>query len=160
MSSPEGLHLPSSKGEDIRTGFLSYEVPTVAGTWKTERLDILGYDRGDGSLVAFEIKGPDAGRPELENLFFQGLEHQNWLEANKMAVKFAMEGPRGTRINTRKRVKLVLGFCEDKKGGGIPELFYHLRDEALRKDRFLRIEFCRLIPPAKGGGEMRVGRFE
>jgi len=160
MSSPDGLNLPSNSGESIRTGLLSYEVPTVAGNWKTERLDILGYDRDDSSLVAFEIKGPDAGRPELENLFFQGLEHQNWLEANKMALKFALEGPRGTRINTRKRVKLVLGFCEDKKGGGIPELFYHLRAEALRKDRFLRIEFCRLISPAKGGGEVRVGRFE
>ena len=52
MDLPEGLVLPSSSGETMRVGLLSYEVPTVAGTWKTERLDILGYDHDDHSLVA------------------------------------------------------------------------------------------------------------
>ncbi len=156
MCSEGGLCLPSSSGEDIRAGLISYEVPTVAGSVKTERMDILGHDLDDHSLVVFEIKGPDADRPELENLFFQGLEHRNWLEENKMAVKFAIEGPVGRKINTRKRVKLILGFCGKK----VPKLFFDLRTQALKKDRFLKIDFCRLIPPLEFGGEVRVESFK
>jgi len=155
MDSDEGLLLPSSSGKNIRVGLISYEVPTVASTLKTERLDILAYDQDDHSLVAFEIKGPDASRPELDNLFFQGFEHRNWLEENKMALKFAIHGPRGKEINTRKRVKLVLGFCGDK----IPELFFDLKTQALKKDRFLQIDFCRLIPPLEYGAEVKVESF-
>ncbi|MEA2005726.1 MAG: hypothetical protein U9O50_05650 [Acidobacteriota bacterium] len=156
MDPEKGLRFPISSGKSIRVDLISYEVPTVAGTLKTERLDILGYDLDDHSLVAFEIKGSDADRPELENLFFQGLEHRNWLEENKMAVKFAIDGPRGKRINTRKRVKLILGFCKEK----IPELFLDLKTQALRRDRFLQLEFCRLIPPLKYGGDVKVERFK
>jgi len=156
MDPKKGLQLPLSSGESIRVDLISYEVPTVASTLKTERLDILSYDLDDHSLVAFEIKGPDASRPELENLFFQGLEHQNWLEENKMAMKFAIEGPNGKGINTRKRVKLILGFCEKE----IPELFLDMKKQALRGDRFLKIEFCRLIPPGKPGGDVKVERFK
>ena len=156
MSSEEGLKLPSSTGKDIQVGLISYEVPTVAGTERPERLDILGYDLDDYSLVAFEIKGPDAGRVELENLFFQGLEHRNWLEENKMAVKFAFDGPTGIRINTRKRVKLILGFC----GEEVPTLFLDLRNDALKRDRHLQIEFCRFMTPLGAGGQVEVSRFE
>jgi len=156
MSSKKGLQLPISLGKSIQIDLISYEVPTVASTLKTERLDILGYDLDDNSLVAFEIKGLDASRPELENLFFQGLEHQNWLEENKMAMKFAIDVLMGKKINTRKRVKLILGFCGEK----IPKLFLEMKTQALRRDRFLQIEFCRLIPPLKYGGEMKVERFK
>jgi len=156
MSSEEGLKLPSSTGKDIHVGLISYEVPTVAGTTRPERLDILGYDIDDHSLVAFEIKGPDAGRVELENLFFQGLEHRNWLEENKMAVKFAFDGPTGNRINTRKRVKLILGFC----GEEVPTLFLDLRNDALKRDRHLQIEFCRFLTPSVAGGQVEVSRFD
>lgn len=156
MSSEERLKLPSSTGKDIQVGLISYEVPTVAGTERPERLDILGYDIDDHSLVAFEIKGPDAGRVELENLFFQGLEHRDWLEENKMAVKFAFDGQTGNRINTKKRVKLILGFC----GEEIPELFLDLRKEAQKRDRYLQIEFCRLMPPSVMGGQVEVSRFD
>lgn len=156
MSSEEGLKLPSSTGKDIQVGLISYEVPTVAGTERPERLDILGYDIDDHSLVAFEIKGPDAGRVELENLFFQGLEHRNWLEENKMAVKFAFDGPTGKRINTRKRVKLILGFC----GEEVPTLFLDLRNDALKRDRHLQIEFCRFLTPSVAGGQVEVSRFD
>jgi len=155
MDPEEGLSLLSGADNDIRVGLISYEVPTVASALKTERLDILGYDLDDHSFVAFEIKGPDASRPELDNLFFQGLEHRNWLEENKRAVKFAMYGPKERLVNIRKRVKLVLGFC----GEEIPELFFDLKTRALRKDRFLQIEFCRLIPPEQFGGEVRVVSF-
>ena len=55
MSSEEGLKLPSSIGRAIRVGFISYEFPTVAATDRPEKLDILGYDIDDHSLVAFEI---------------------------------------------------------------------------------------------------------
>ena len=116
----------------------------------------MAYDLDDHSLVAFEIKGPDAGKPELDNLLFQGLEHRNWLEENKMAVKFAIDGPKGSRINTRKRVKLILGFCGEK----IPELFIDIKNQALRKDRFLHIDSCRLIPPEQFGGEVRAESFK
>ena len=156
MSLEEGLKLPSNTGKDIQVGFISYEVPTVAGTERPERLDILGYDIDDHSLVAFEIKGPDAGRDELENLFFQGLEHRNWLEENKMAVKFAFDGPKGKRINTRKRVKLILGFC----GEEVPTLFLDLRNDALKRDRHLQIEFCRFLTPSAVGEHVEVSRFD
>jgi hypothetical protein len=156
MSSELGLKLPFSKGKDLQVGLISYEVPTVAGTKMPERLDILGYDIDDHSLVAFEIKGPDAGRPELENLFFQGLEHRNWLEENKMAVKFAFDGPKGNRINTRKRVKLILGFC----GEEVPKLFLGLRNDALKRDRHLQIGFCRFLTPSTVGEHVRVSRFD
>ena len=157
MKLDDGLRLPSSSDKDkgIRVGLLSYEVPTVLSALKTERLDILGYDLDDHSLVAFEIKGPDVNRPECENLFFQGLEHRNWLEENKMAVKFAIDGPTRSRINTRKRVKLVLGLS----GEPIPKLFPKLREEALKRDRHLQIKFCRLIRPAKFGGEVGIGSY-
>jgi len=133
------------------------EIPivTVASSKKTERMDILGYDHDDNSLVVFEIKGPDANQSELENLFFQGMEHRNWLEENKMAVKFARESPRGIHVNTRKRVKLILGFCGHK----IPKLFLDLKTQALKKDRFLQIGFSRFIPPPKLGGDVRVESF-
>jgi len=156
MHTKKGLLLPLSSGENIHVGLLSYEVPTVASAEKTERMDILGYDWDDHSLVVFEIKGPDANQSELENLFFQGMEHRNWLEENKMAVKFAREGPKGIRINTRKRVKLMLGFCGEK----VPKLFLDLKSQALRKDRFLQIGFCRLITPLEDGGEVRVESFK
>jgi len=155
MNSKEGLRLHLSSDESIRLGLLSYEVPTVAGTRRNERLDILGVDLDDHSIVAFEIKGPDPSRPELENLFFQGFEHRDWLEENKMALKFAIEGPRGKRINTRKRVKLILGFC----GEDVPKLFLDLKTKALRKDRSLQIEFCRLIPPSEDGRQVRIKNF-
>jgi len=155
MLSKEGLEIPLEKKAPIKIGLLSYEVPTVEGTDNPERLDILGYDVNDHSLVAFEIKGPQAGKVELENLFLQGMEHRNWLEENKMAVKFAFDKPSGKRIYTRKRVKLVLGFC----GNEIPDLFYKLKKQAKRKDRHLEVVFCRLIPPSNYGGEVRLGTF-
>ena len=156
MLSKEGLEIPLEKKAPIKIGLLSYEVPTVEGTDNPERLDILGYDVNDHSLVAFEIKGPQAGRVELENLFLQGMEHRNWLEENKMAVKFAFDKPNGKRTNMRKRVKLVLGFCGDK----IPDLFYKLRKQAKRKDRHLEIVFCRLTPPLNYGGEVGLDTFK
>ena len=136
----EGLEIPSMQ-RNSRVGLLSYELPTSEGTKHPERLDILGYDKKDHSLVAFEIKGPNCKRVELENLFLQGLEHRNWLERNKMAVKFIFDGPRGARIDTRKRVRLFLGFFADY----VPGLFYELRGQAKRKDRYLEIEFVKFV---------------
>ena len=78
-----------------------------------------------------------------------------FLEENKKAVKFAFDGPDGTRINPRKRVKLVLGFCGDE----VPLLFHNLRVQALKRDRHLEIDFCRLIPPDTLGKMVKVGRF-
>jgi len=113
-------------------------------------LDILGFDKADGSLVVFEIKGPDASRVDLENLFLQGLEHQKWLELNKMAVKFVLEGPRGKNINTRKRVRLILGFFQDE----VPDLFWELRNQALRHDRHLKIDFVHFAHSGGVNGEL------
>lgn len=155
MHSDKGLNLPISGDKSIRAGFISYEVPTVAATTNPERLDVLGYDKEDNSLIAFELKGPQAGKIELENLFLQGMEHRNWLEENKMAVKFGFDGPNGKNINTRKRVKLVLGFCGDT----VPPLFHDLKVQALKRDRHLQIEFCRLIPPDTLGPKVKVGSF-
>jgi hypothetical protein len=150
-----GVVLPVGNNKNIRIGLISYEVPTVAGTLNPERLDILGHDMKDNSLIIFELKGPHADRVELENLFLQGMEHRNWLEENKMAVKLGFDGPIGKRINTRKRVKLVLGFCGDV----VPPLFLELKAQALRRDRHLEIEFCRFIPPESLGGKVKLGNF-
>jgi hypothetical protein len=107
-----------------------------------ERLDLLAYDSRDHSLVAFEIKGPKASQVEKENLFFQGMEHRDWLEKNKMGIKLAFDkGPKGTRINTKKRVKLVLGCFDD-------HLLEQLRkyERKLQRDKHLKVEICDLKP--------------
>ena len=149
MAAPHGLAVPF-RGSQSHLGFIAAELPTGEGTRNPERLDILAYDKSDHSLVAVEIKGPGAMRVEIENLFLQGLEHRNWLEYNKMAVKIMFDGVRGPKINTRKRVRLFLAFFEDR----IPPLFHDLRDEAMRKDRHLSIEFGRLVPLENGGLKM------
>jgi len=140
MNSSNGLIIPTQTKE-LKTKFLSYEVLCAEGTENPERLDILGYDEFDHSLIAFELKGPKASRVELENLFLQGIEHRNWLEKNKMAVKLLFDrGPRGERINTRKRVRLLLGFYGDK----VPHLFSELRDQSRRRDPYTEIDFVRI----------------
>lgn len=136
MNRPVGLKVPIESG-DIQVGFLGKEIPASEGTTQPERLDILGYDKSDHSLIAFEIKGPNCSRVELENLFLQGLEHQKWLEMNKMAIKFALDGPNGRRINTRKRVRLLLGFFQDT----VPCMYWALREQALKQDKYLQIDF-------------------
>ncbi|MDH5768540.1 MAG: hypothetical protein OEZ31_06230 [Nitrospirota bacterium] len=140
MSTKEGLKIYTDKNKQLSIGSLSYEFPTVQATEKLERLDILGYDLHDHSLVAFELKGPEASEVEMENLFFQGMEHRDWLEENKMAVKFAFEGPGGQRIHTRKRVKLLLGFFD----GSIVKRFEKLRTQAIKKDKYMEIYFCKM----------------
>lgn len=149
MYKPSGLTVPY-RNKKTNLGFITTELPTGEGTRNPERLDILAYDRTDHSLVAVEIKGPDASRVEVENLFLQGLEHQNWLEQNKMAIKLIFDGIRGRRINTRKRARLLLLFFEDL----VPPLFYELRTEAMRKDRHLFIDFGKLIITDGGGIEI------
>ncbi len=140
MYSSEGL-LIKTDIKEVCVRFLASEVPCYEGTQNPERLDILGYDSSDHALIAFEIKGPKAGRVELENLFLQGIEHRNWLEKNKMAVKLLFDrGPKGKRINTRKRVKLLLGYY----GNEVPHLFYELREQSLRRDPYTEIGFVNL----------------
>lgn len=146
MSSDIGLNIPTDDyNAGLNADLLTYELQTWEGTKNPERLDILGYDKEDHSLIAFEIKGPTCGRVDLENLFLQGLEHRNWVEKNKMAVKFIMDGPNGNRINTRKRVRLVLGFFSER----VPQLFYELRSEAQRKDRHLQVHFVKFAIDSK-----------
>lgn len=135
MARPDGLRVPVDEGH-IHLSYLRHELSTGEGSYRRERLDILGVDRDDKSLVAFEIKGPDCGRVQLENLFLQGLAHREWLEQNKMGIKFAYDGPRGSRINTRKRVRLLLGFFQEE----VPQLFWDMRREAMR-DPYLKIDF-------------------
>lgn len=148
-----GLKIPIENNKKfINARLLSYEVPASEGTQNPERLDILCYDIVGHSLIAFELKGPKSGKVEFENLFLQGMEHRNWLEKNKMAVKFLFDGPRGRKINTRKRVKLVLGFCDKE----VPPLFNKFRDEAMKKDRYLDIHFCRFEKKNKTNEEIRL----
>jgi hypothetical protein len=139
MNSTSGLDVPTKSG-NLSLGYLSYEVPTFQGSVRPERLDILGYDRKSGSLVAFEIKGPGSGRAELQNLFLQGWEHLRWLEENKRAVKLLYEGPTGRTLNTRKRTRLILG-CTDTQ---LPRLFWELQKKALKTDRYLNIDFIQI----------------
>ncbi|MCA9490394.1 MAG: hypothetical protein KC621_10730 [Myxococcales bacterium] len=152
LASPSGLVLASPEGATTRLRYLSHEVPCWEGTKEPERLDILAVDGDDKSLTAFELKGPSAGRVDVENLFLQGIEHLNWLEANKMAVKLVMDGPRGTRINTRKRARLVLGLFQDH----VSPLFEELRREAERKQTHLRIHFASMAVGADGRLSVRL----
>jgi hypothetical protein len=141
MKESNGLDIKLKDGH-IQLGYIGREIPTSEGTTESERLDILGYNQESKALVAFEIKGPDASRVDQENLFLQGLDHREWLEANKMAVKFVFDGPRGTRINTTKRVRLILGFFEERfYHGRIPEVYWNLKEQAQRRDRKLDIDF-------------------
>ena len=152
MNTPEGLQIPLTPNS-INIKYLSNEIPCNEGTENPERLDILGYDKLDHGLIAFEIKGPAANRVELENLFLQGIEHRNWIEKNKMAVKLLFDGgPRGKRINTRKRVRLLLGFYGER----IPHLFEELREQSRRRDPYIDIEFIRL---SNSNGEVVVDQF-
>lgn len=139
LKSKHGLSIPSSKGE-INAGFLANELPASEGTKNPERLDILAYDKDDKSLIAFELKGPSCSRSEFENLLLQGVEHRNWLEANKMAIKFFFDGTSAGRINTRKRVRLIIGFFQDY----VPPLFNNLRRVAVEKDKHLSIDFVQI----------------
>jgi len=140
MNSKEGLIIPTKK-KDLKIKFLSSEIPCNEGTENPERLDILGYDESDHGLVAFELKGLAANRVEIENVFLQGIEHRNWLEKNKMAIKLLFDrGPRGRRINTTKRVRLLLGFYGEK----VPHIFYELRKESKRRDSHTEIDFIRI----------------
>ncbi len=139
LRSPEGLSIPTRSG-NINVGYIKHELKTHCGTKNPEKLDILGYDKDDGSLIAFEIKGPTCSRVELENLFLQGFEHQNWVEENKRAIKLFYEGPRRRTINVPKRPRLLLGFF----GESVPELFFDLRRQAEREDKDLKIDFVRL----------------
>ena len=153
MTRKDGLSIPIAKS-DLNAGLLAYELPTWEGTKEPERLDILGYDKKDHSLIAFEIKRPGCGGVELENLFSQGMEHRNWLEENKMAVKLTLDGPKGKRINTRKRVRLILGFFSEQ----VPALFYELRSEAQKKDRHLGIDFVQFR--VDSNGVLTLSQFE
>jgi hypothetical protein len=140
MFSEEGLIIPT-RSMDLTIKFLSAEVPCNEGTENPEKLDILGYDGSDHRLIAIELKGLVASKMEVENLFLQGIEHRNWLEKNKMAVKLLFDrGPRGRRINTTKRVRLILGFY----GKTVPQIFYELRKESKRRDPYTEIDFVRI----------------
>ena len=151
MMSDKGLQLPLELGSN-RIRFIAEELFTGEGTVNPERLDILGYDVDDHSLIAFEIKGPDCNSLELKNLFLQGLDHRNWLEFNKMAIKLIFDGPNGKQINSRKRVRLLLGFF----GDAVPHLFYDLRKEAIKKDTHLRIDFVNIFKNKDGELELRA----
>jgi hypothetical protein len=145
MTRPEGLSISTREGVK-RIGYISHEFRTSEGTQNPEKLDILGYDLDDKSLVAFEIKGGNANRVELENLFMQGIEHRNWLEANKRAVKLMFEGPKGSRINSKRRVRLMLGFF----GNYVPPLFDEFRTRKEGPDRYLKIDFVKLSIDQEG----------
>jgi len=142
MKSKIGLHIKLVSGGRMTLRFLGREVPTGEGSNYPERLDLLGYDSQDHSLVAFEIKGPKASQIEKENLFFQGMEHRDWLEKNKMGIKFVFDkGPKGRKINTKKRVKLVLGCFDDQI---LEQLIKY--EKKLKKDKHLEIDVCNLTP--------------
>jgi len=153
MNSKEGLIFPT-KTKNLSIKFLSSEVPCNEGTDNPERLDILGYDESDHGLIAFELKGRVANRVEIENVFLQGIEHRNWVEKNKMAMKLLFDrGPKGKRINTKKRVRLILGFY----GENVPHIFNELRKESKRRDSYTEIDFVRIT---NNDDEISLSLFE
>jgi hypothetical protein len=140
LQDQSGLSIPTSSGRETRAGFLAIELQASEGTARPEQLDILAYDHKNKSLIAFELKGPSCSRTEFENLFLQGMEHRNWLENNKMAVKLCFDGPATGKINSTKRVRLILGFFQR----AVPPLFYKLREVAMSKDKYLKIDFVQI----------------
>jgi hypothetical protein len=73
-----------------------------------------------------------------------------------MGVKFVVEGPRGRHINTRKRVRLILGFFDDD----VPDLFWEMRDEAMQRDSYLEIDFVHLAQPGGLGAPLELSRWD
>ena len=63
--------------------------------------------------------------------------------------------PTGKRINTLKRVRLILGFFKDE----VPELFWELRRQALRHDRYIRIDFVRFTQIGGLNGKLSLTRI-
>ncbi len=154
MKDQDGLRVPVEGGH-IRLDYVTHELPTNEATYGREQLDILGLDKQDKSLVAFEIKGPRCGRVELENLFFQGLAHRRWLELNIRALKFIFDQPGGRRIDMRKRVRLILGLFEPR----VPDLFWELRAQAMGRDRYLKVDFVRLAEPGGSDAPLALSRI-
>ncbi len=110
-------------------------------------------------MLHLKLKGPEASRLESENLFLQGMEHRNWLEKNKMAVKLLFDnGPRGRRINTKKRVRLVLGLFSDH----IPQLFIKLKEQACKEDKYLYVDIVnlRVVKDIDGKEMVRLNKLE
>ena len=146
MNSPTGLDVPTEDGA-IKIGYISHEVQTAEGTIDPERLDILGFDKNDHSLIAFEIKGPSCGETQFANLLLQGLEHRNWIEDNKMSVKLIKEGIRGKNISTRKRVRLILGFCDERSPDLLQKyanIFLKYNNMLKRKDPHFHVDFVNM----------------
>jgi thioredoxin reductase len=70
-----------------------------------------------------------------------------------MAVKLLFDkGPRGRRINTTKRVRLLLGFYGEK----VPHLFYELRNQSKRRDKYTEIDFVQIL---KENNDVTVKKF-
>ena len=64
-----------------------------------------------------------------------------------MAIKLMFDrGPLGRRINTHKRVRLVLGYCSAET----PHLFKDLRKQAEQMDKFLKIDFVQFVKDEDG----------
>ena len=71
-----------------------------------------------------------------------------------MAVKLLFDrGPLGRHINTKKRVRLILGSCDSKT----PPLFKNLRAQAEKVDTFLKIDFVHFVENADGDVELLQG---
>jgi hypothetical protein len=155
MSHKAGAAFQVSGGQPLRLKYLGHEIPTGEGTENPERLDLLAYDMEDKALVAFEIKGPKATESEMENLFFQGMDHRDWLEKNKMAIKFVLDkGPKGRNVNVRKRVKMILGYCDKH---GLSDL-REFAKTAKKKDPYLELFFCNLNPLREGSKILTLDR--
>ena len=88
------------------------------------------------------------------NLFPQGLAHPDWLERNNMGIELVIEGPGGRSINSKKRVRLLLGFY----GDCLPYLFWELRRQAMRRDRYLQIDFVQFGWADEKSGELLLTR--
>jgi hypothetical protein len=71
-----------------------------------------------------------------------------------MGIKFMLDGPRGGRINTRKRVRLILGFFDEQ----VPGLFRDMREEAMQRDRHLEIGFVRFAQPGGVAAPLELSR--
>lgn len=71
-----------------------------------------------------------------------------------MAIKFVVDGPRGRGVDVRRRVQLILGFFQ----GNVPELFWDIRAQAMRADRYLKIDLVTFVYSGDPGGELVLTR--
>ena len=93
---------------------------------------------------------------EFDNVFSR---YRDYAYEKRMNV--LMKDVDSIREIVEESVKQILLIEQDKSASIFVEYFHtgDLKEQALRKDRHLEIEFCRFIAPEKLGGDVKLRSF-